>query len=62
MEELIAAYEESYELPENALLLTFDDGYIDHFTNVYPVLADAGVQGSFYIPDKVYAEHKLLDV
>ncbi|WP_333859914.1 polysaccharide deacetylase family protein [Clostridium sp.] len=62
VEELIAAYEESYDLPENAALLTFDDGYIDHFTNVYPVLVGAEVQGSFYIPGKTYAEHKLLDV
>ena len=62
IEEVIAAYDESYELPENALLLTFDDGYIDHFTNVFPILNEYGIQGSFFIPGKTFVEHKLLDV
>lgn len=62
VEDVIAAYDEGGELPENAMLLTFDDGYIDHFTNVFPVLDEYGVQGSFYIPAKTFAENKLLDV
>ena len=32
IEDLIAAYDEQTSLPENAALLTFDDGYIDHYT------------------------------
>jgi len=62
MEELIASYEESYDLPPNAMLLTFDDGYIDHYTYAFPVLKEFGMQGSFFIPGKTFAEHKLLDV
>lgn len=62
MEEVIASYEENYELPDNALLLTFDDGYIDHFTNVLPILNEYHMQGSFFIPGKTFAENKLLDV
>ncbi|MEL7567168.1 MAG: polysaccharide deacetylase family protein [Dehalobacterium sp.] len=62
MEEVIAAYDEGYELPENALLLTFDDGYIDHYTNVFPILSDYGVQGSFFVIGKTFMEHTLLDV
>lgn len=62
MEEVIAAYDEGYELPENALLLTFDDGYIDHYTNVFPVLSGYGVQGSFFVTGKTFMEHTLLDV
>lgn len=49
-------------LPENPLLLTFDDGYAEHFTNVYPVLKDFGFQGSFFVPVKAITEHTLLDV
>lgn len=30
-------------LPPRALLLTFDDGYRDHFDNVLPLLAGHGV-------------------
>lgn len=62
MEELIASYEEAYELPENAILLTFDDGYKDHYLNVYPILKEYGIQGSFFIPGKTFYESVLLDV
>lgn len=62
MEELIAAFDGSYELPENAVLLTFDDGYIDHYTNVVPFLEQEGIQGAFFISGKTFTEHKLLDV
>lgn len=62
MEDMIAAWDGKKELPENAMLLTFDDGYLDHFTNVFPVLDAYGLQGSFYIPAKTFVENKLLDV
>ena len=62
MEEVIDAFETRNELPENAVLLTFDDGYIDHYTYVFPILEDAGVQGSFFIPGKTFSTHELLDV
>ena len=62
MEELIASFEEAYELPERALLLTFDDGYKDHYLNVYPILKEYGIQGSFFIPGKSFNESVLLDV
>lgn len=39
-------------LPENALLLTFDDGYVDNYTVAYPILEEYGLQGSFFIPGK----------
>ncbi len=62
IEEAIAAYDEGYKLPENALLLTFDDGYIDHFTTVFPILHENKIQGSFFIPGKTFTENVLLDV
>ena len=62
IEEVIAAYDENHKLPENALLLTFDDGYIDHFTNVFPILQENKLQGSFFIPGKTFTENVLLDV
>lgn len=50
------------KLPENALLLTFDDGYIDNFMVAYPILKNKGLQGSFFIPGKAICENRLLDV
>lgn len=50
------------KIPEDALLLTFDDGYIDHYTYVMPVLEEEKLQGSFFIPGKTFDTHSLLDV
>lgn len=62
MEDVIAAIKGIVQLPENALLLTFDDGYIDNFTYAFPILEEFGFQGSFFIPGKTFCTHQLLDV
>jgi len=62
MEELIGALKRGLPIPENAALLTFDDGYLDHYTNVFPILNGLGIQGSFFPPVKAVMEHKVLDV
>lgn len=62
VEEVIDAIERNIELPENSLLLTFDDGYIDHFNMVFPILQENQMQGSFFIPGKTFNEDVLLDV
>ncbi len=62
MEQVIEAVKGTESLPENALLLTFDDGYIDNYTVALPLLEEFGFQGSFFIPGKTFTEHKLLDV
>jgi peptidoglycan/xylan/chitin deacetylase (PgdA/CDA1 family) len=50
------------KLPPKALLLTFDDGYADHFQTVFPALLARGMIGSFFIPTQVIYEGKLLSV
>jgi peptidoglycan/xylan/chitin deacetylase (PgdA/CDA1 family) len=62
MEEFIYAIEKKTKLPNNALLLTFDDGYIDHFTHVLPVLLKFNLQGTFFIPAGIRNENNILDV
>jgi peptidoglycan/xylan/chitin deacetylase (PgdA/CDA1 family) len=49
-------------LPENAILLTFDDGYSDHFLNVFPLLDARGIKGCFFPPAQAVLEHVVLDV
>ena len=49
-------------LPDKAVLLTFDDAYIDHYTHVFPLLDRMGIQGSFYVPVKAVSENTVLDV
>jgi peptidoglycan/xylan/chitin deacetylase (PgdA/CDA1 family) len=61
-EQVMAYYQSGEELPNNAALLTFDDGYAEHFNHVYPILKKFDVQGSFYIPAKTVLENCILDV
>ena len=63
MEDVIAATRDrTVELPPRALLLTFDDGYADHFQNVYPLLDRYRLQGSFFPPARAIQERRVLDV
>lgn len=64
MEDVISAYKigDDSALPERGVLLTFDDGYIDHYEVVYPILKKYGVQGSFFPNGMAVKEHKLLTV
>lgn len=60
--ELMDAIVEGAPLPSNPLLLTFDDGYIDHFTEVFPILDRENLPGCFFPPAKCILEHEVLDV
>jgi peptidoglycan/xylan/chitin deacetylase (PgdA/CDA1 family) len=61
-QQLIEAVDGGEELPQHAALLTFDDGYQDHFDYVFPILDDAGLSGCFFPPAKCVLERELLDV
>ena len=50
------------DLPVNSILLTFDDAYIDHFTIIFPILEEKGIQGCFFPPAKAILKHEVLDV
>lgn len=62
MEQVIEAANCGGSLPDRALLLTFDDGYIDNYTVAFPLLRERHMQGSFFIPGKTIARDELLDV
>jgi len=62
MEDLAAAAAGDADLPANALLLTFDDGFIDHYETVTPMLEARGWQGSFFPCTLPLAEDRVLDV
>ena len=61
-EELSAAVNGGDNLPQNSVLLTFDDGYIDHYTNVFPLLKNNRIPAFFSMPGMIIAENKLLDI
>lgn len=37
------------ELPENPVLITFDDGYVDNYTNAYPILKKYGFKATIFV-------------
>lgn len=62
METAVAAAAGETTLPPDACLLTFDDGYLDHFTYGFPALVEAGLPGAFYPPRCTALGRRVLDV
>jgi peptidoglycan/xylan/chitin deacetylase (PgdA/CDA1 family) len=59
--EVVAAARGGDRLPSNACLLTFDDGFLDHFTTVLPRLVARGLTAGFYPPAAAVEGRRLLD-
>jgi peptidoglycan/xylan/chitin deacetylase (PgdA/CDA1 family) len=49
IDDLQTALDGGRALPARAALLTFDDGFVDHFTTVLPLLRARGMSGVFFI-------------
>jgi peptidoglycan/xylan/chitin deacetylase (PgdA/CDA1 family) len=47
--QLLAAIDGDIALPERPVVITFDDGYLEHYTSVYPIMRQHGQLGSFAI-------------
>ena len=62
MGEVIDALENNTPLPCNSALLTFDDGYKDHFDFCFPFLDELNISGCFFPSAKPILEHKVLDL
>ena len=50
------------EVPADGFVLTFDDGFREHFENVIPALLKRGLWGIFFVPTRILTTPKLLDV
>jgi peptidoglycan/xylan/chitin deacetylase (PgdA/CDA1 family) len=48
-DELAAALLRGARLPARPVLLTFDDGYEDAYTNAFPILEEFGFTGTFFV-------------
>ncbi len=62
VERCVEAIHGKNEIPKDAVLLTFDDGYKDHYENVFPILEKRGIQGCFFPPAKAILKNEVLDV
>ncbi len=50
------------KLPKKSVLLTFDDGYLDHYKNVFPILCKEKISGVFFAPVSTLKQKEILDV
>ncbi len=50
LDSLVKALREHTSVPDRSIVLTFDDGYIDMYTYVWPLLKKYNVIGNFMIP------------
>jgi len=50
------------KIPEKTCILTFDDGLLDHYKNVYPILKKKHLPATFFVSVQPLLEFKLLNV
>lgn len=60
--QLLDCIYDNQSLPENSIVLTFDDGFKDHYNHVFPILKKLGIQGLFFPAGQVIEEHMVSDV
>lgn len=48
-DELLNSWDGGGELPENPVVVTFDDGHVDIYKNVFPILQKYNVKATFFL-------------
>lgn len=49
LKEAVEDLKEKRQLPDNAVVVTFDDGYKDNYTNVYPILKKLNIPATIFL-------------
>jgi len=60
--DVVSAAIQRVEVPTGAMVLTFDDGYAEHYRDVFPLLRQAGIKATFFPAASALIERRLLDV
>ena len=47
--DLLKAYKNNSPLPEKCVLITFDDGYENNYTQAWPILKELGAKGNIFV-------------
>lgn len=61
-DDVIRAIKGGAKLPSRPVLLTFDDGFSDHYVHVLPILAQRNITGAFFPPVNAITSGEVLDV
>lgn len=59
VDEVVAFVEKGAKLPKNPVLVTFDDGYKECFTQTLPILERYGARAAFFIATQHMTERKM---
>lgn len=59
LKELKKLYQENEKIPDSYVMLTFDDGTIDHYKYVYPILKKYNVPGVFFVCSNIVNKKNL---
>ena len=62
MHDILDCTYQNKELPQNSILLTFDDGFKDHYLHVFPLLKKLEIPAAFFPPALPIVENRVLDV
>jgi peptidoglycan/xylan/chitin deacetylase (PgdA/CDA1 family) len=60
--DLVGAADGSRTLPPRPIVLTFDDGYREHYGEVFPLLRARGIPGTFFPASASLVDRRVLDV
>lgn len=60
--DLIEAIKAEESIPNQSVILTFDDGYLDHYKYVFPELQKRNLSGTFFPIAKAVTDNLILDV
>ena len=50
------------KIDSNKVILTFDDGLLDHYKYVFPILKERGLKGLFFVPSSIFQNNSILNV
>lgn len=59
--QLVDAVVQGADLPDDAVMVSFDDGYLDNYTNVFPHLHDRKIEGLFFPPAQPILDGRVMD-
>ncbi|MFH1618637.1 MAG: polysaccharide deacetylase family protein, partial [bacterium] len=57
--ELAAVQRGRGKLPKNPVLITFDDGYMNNYTDAFPVLRETGMKGNIFLVYDAIGKHNI---